>query len=156
MRAKISDDYLKVIGEIAVHFGTLEWIVDQCLIELIDHSDSRTGSIITFQVDSFGRRLAIVDALLKVKLEAHTELLRQWTELQASIRKVQEERNRIFHSSWFAEKEGLDSIKRVLRKRDRPEDEVSFEVFQKLSGEIVDVNYQFVKILKAMEHNQIW
>jgi hypothetical protein len=110
----ISDEHLKALGTIAAAYGALESSVDGLIRLLIKDID--VGRIICEQIDSFEKRLDLMEALFEYR-QPNIEWHQKLKELRKGIRKTQNKRNGLLHSVWLRQKINPDLAVRVARKR---------------------------------------
>lgn len=97
---KISDEHLKELGRVVLHFAGLEHLVDSLNSRLVNRGDD-IGDIIGAQL-SFKNKLNLLDALIRDRVDDAGVL----DSLKKSVGRAiaaEEERNRIIHSDWIAD-----------------------------------------------------
>jgi hypothetical protein len=111
----ISDEHLKAIGQIAIDFGRLEYFLD-AFVGFLLGNDAVVGEIVCRNHESFAKRVSIMSELFELKY-TDENLREQFKQIVSEIRKIQEQRNAMFHSSWFLGRaDDTDVLVRIARK----------------------------------------
>ena len=140
----ISDEHLKAIGSVAVEFGSLEWLMDNLMVFLVNGSklfipDWEIGEIVCSRTDSLQKRLEIVSDIVEHKY-ANTKYPGLWKQLVAEMKPLQRERNRLLHAAWLAQNEDKPEVLTLIARK-RGEKATDFSV-----SEVTDVAERIRKV----------
>jgi hypothetical protein len=87
-------EYLKALGQIALEFGNLEWLLDNLYVGLNCDFQSRENAPTDF--DSISKRLNLIGFRIEKKYPAR---MKDWHELEWTVRKLAKEREAVLLSA---------------------------------------------------------
>ena len=114
----VPEDCVRAIGSITVYFSMLEGDIKSLigLLLLGNVGDQRLSSIFTEEL-SFKKLLDLLGALFHYRFEGQSEKLEELKKLIRRAVQVEEERNKIIHSSWAAWDPGMVTRFKVTAKQ---------------------------------------
>ena len=109
-----SDEFLKALGRVCVNFQALEMDI-AWLVWILNNPDTTLGQIMTSQV-SFKALLAVSSSLFRYRV-TNDSLGERLAELLKRASDVEQRRNTLINSIWFADDSGASSA--LSSKRDK-------------------------------------
>ena len=98
MKHTVGPEHLHAIGDITVSFAMLEGVLESLIWDLASPQDQRIGQIITAEL-SFKQRLHLASSCLRHKYSDRAKH-EQMDALRQRALAVENERNKITHSTW--------------------------------------------------------
>lgn len=100
----MNNEQLKALGKVMVNFGSLEFLLNFFIWQLIDRNNIDLGKVVTSE-NSFRRNIALFASLYRLKIGN----IDKDTEIDNLIKKLitaGENRDKVAHSTWLMNKSG--------------------------------------------------
>lgn len=158
-------DHFVLVGQIAAIASSIESYLLSIFGLLLGKEDDSEAAIIFSYLETFNRRLEIVDALLERRYKNAPTTLDRWHSLLPKIKKFQSDRNHILHGTNLIDWQGATTISsptfdrfvklsglrgRNARDRHMTTDELGSCI--QLGGLLLEEAHRFVLHLTGSEH----
>lgn len=112
----MKDEQLKTLGKVMVAFGSLEFLLNFFIWQLIDKNNIDLGKVITSE-NSFKRNITLFASLYRLKI-GNINKGDEVANLITKLTMAGQDRDKIAHSTWLMEKDGEKiSIYKITAKQ---------------------------------------
>jgi hypothetical protein len=94
-----ADQHAAMLGHVSVAWNDVHWMLYR-IFDVLSSMPTDQSKAVFFAIKTDGAQRDVIQALAKVSLRPHPELLTQFTELVKRIERVAGDRNAAIHTMW--------------------------------------------------------